>query len=169
VHKDLTPLLPSEVAGYAAVVFFLILSSMGGMGGSGAVIIISLLLFGFDTKMAIGLSNSSICTASTYRYFYTMDKPHPLKNGTGTINDYNISILMLPMIVVGASVGTMVNKLLPAVVLPVVFALIMLSVSLATGSKFCLTNKEEAAKLGPLCSGKHKVHRVVQMAEKPTP
>ena len=41
------------------------------------------------------------------------NEPHPLKNGTGTLVDYNITILMLPGIIFGASFGSIVNLMLP--------------------------------------------------------
>ena len=77
---------------------------------------VMLIFFGFDTKQAIALSNASQCVSSICRYFYNLNKSHPLKGGYGVLVDYNVASLMLPMAVVGASVGVMLNIVLPSFV-----------------------------------------------------
>ena len=42
-----------------------------------------------------------------------------MKHGKGVLVDYNIASMMLPMIVFGASLGVMVNKIVPSVVIVV--------------------------------------------------
>ena len=88
--------------------------------------------FGFDTKESIALSNASICVASILRYFVNFNKPHPLKGGKGVLVDYNVASIMLPMIVVGATLGTMFNKMLPSVAIIVILCILVLIVSFTT-------------------------------------
>ena len=108
-HKEILPLIGMEYAGCVAVVLIIVSSSMGGLGGGGAIIPIAVFFFGFETKQAIALSNASIFVASVYRYLFNFSKSHPLKDGKGVLVDYNTASLMLPMIMVGATLGVIFN------------------------------------------------------------
>ena len=57
-----------------------------------------------------------MCVSSVLRYIYNLNKSHPLKGGYGVLVDYNVASLMLPMAVVGASIGVMLNTILPSIV-----------------------------------------------------
>ena len=70
--------------------------------------------------------------ASICRYIFNFPKSHPLKNGTGVLVDYNISSMMLPMIVVGASIGVMLNIILPAVVVAIILTILLVITSYTT-------------------------------------
>lgn len=115
---------------------------------------ISMIFFGFDTKQAIGLSNASICVASICRYFFNFNKSHPLKNGNGVLVDYNIASIMLPMIVVGATIGVMFNKMLPSSAIIAILTVLLLLVALTTLRKLIKICADEKKKYGPLCGGK---------------
>ena len=131
-HKDVYPANALESIGGYVVIFILCASNMGGLGGGGAVIPLAMIFFGFNTKESISLSNASLCVASICRYFVNWPKTHPYKNGTGVLVDYNIASLMLPMIVVGATTGVMVNKVLPSVVIAVILTILLLAISYMT-------------------------------------
>ena len=49
-HKDLFPLQPIEITGFALSLFVLLISNVGGLGGGGALIPVAMVFFGFDTK-----------------------------------------------------------------------------------------------------------------------
>ena len=140
-----------EVWGLISIFILIVISSMGGLGGGGSQMPICMIFFGFDVKQAIGLSNASICVCSIYRYLYNFNKPHPLKNGQGVLVDYNVAAIMLPMAVVGASVGVIVNIILPDLVIIIILCLLLSFMSFTTGKKWCKIIDEERAKLGPVC------------------
>ena len=56
---------------------------------------------------------------------------------------------MLPMIVVGASVGVMLNIILPAVVVAIILTLLLLLVSWTTFTKLRAIQRKEKETLGP--------------------
>jgi uncharacterized membrane protein YfcA len=145
-----------EWIGNVATFFVLLISNCGGLGGGGAIIPVAIFFYGFDAKQAIGLSNASICMASICRYLINFNKTHPLKNKTGVLVDYNIASLMLPMIVVGATTGVMLNKILPPVIVSVVFTLLMVFFSVTTTRKLLKIQADERQRLGPVCGGKKK-------------
>jgi uncharacterized membrane protein YfcA len=91
----------SEFWGLIVVFIALWLANMGGVGGGGIVMPISIIFFRFDPKNAIALSNFSIFLSSIIRFLLNAHKPHPLKKGKGLIVDHNLSVLMLPMIISG--------------------------------------------------------------------
>ena len=68
--------------------------------------------------------------------------------------DYNIASLMLPMIVVGATIGVMVNKILPMIVVTITLTLLLLFVSYTTLRKFMKIRADELKKFGPFCGKK---------------
>ena len=153
-HKSVFPHLPIEYLGLFFVFFFIVTSSMGGLGGGGSIIPVAILFFGFDTKQAIGLSNSSIAVASIYRYLYNFNKPHPLKDGKGVMVEYNMAALMLPPIVVGASTGVKMHIVLPEVIIVIILCVLLLFLSFTTGKKWCKIIAEERTKFGPVCGKK---------------
>ena len=124
-HKDIWPFTTMEWIGNFVTFLVLLVSNCGGLGGGGAIIPVMLLFYGFDAKQSIGISNASICMASICRYLINFNKTHPLKEGKGILVDYNIASLMLPMIVVGATTGVMINKILPPIIVSVVFTLLI--------------------------------------------
>jgi uncharacterized membrane protein YfcA len=85
---------------------------------------------------------------------YNFNKPHPLKNGQSVLVDYNVAAIMLPMAVVGASVGVIVNIILPELVIIIILCLLLSYVSITTGKKWCKIIDEERAKHGPVCGSK---------------
>ena len=80
----------------------MIACNAAGMGGGGTVIPLSMLLFGFNPTDALCLSNLTIGVSGVVRYFYDMNKKHPLKKDldgkpAGTLLEYNIAIMLMPM------------------------------------------------------------------------
>ena len=72
------------------------------------------------------MGNFAACVGSIIRYFFNAGKSHPLKQGHGVLVDYNIASLMLPMGVVGASVGVMLNTILPPVVVVSILVILLI-------------------------------------------
>ena len=46
--------------------------------------------------------------------------------------DYNIASLMLPMIVVGATTGVMINKILPQIIVAIIFTILLTYFTITT-------------------------------------
>ena len=102
-----------EFWGFIVTFIVLWITNIGGMGGGGMVVPISLLFFKFDAKNAVTVSNFSSFISSAQRCFLNRNQTHPLKNGTGLLIDYNFGVLMLPAIVSGVSFGSMLNIVAP--------------------------------------------------------
>lgn len=107
---------------------------MGGIGGGGMLVPVCMIFFRFNANNAIPLSNFSIFLSSMQRYLLNSKLTHPLKNGTGLLVDYNLAIVMLPAIISGVSVGGVINKLLPGLIINVSY-IVLLAFLLFTLSK----------------------------------
>ena len=111
--------------GMVFVFAILWLANMGGIGGGGTVVPICTLFFRFNAANAIPLSNFSIFLSSIVRYFLNSKVPHPLKNGTGLLVDYNLAIIMLPTIISGVSCGAIISKLFPAIIINLSYIILL--------------------------------------------
>ena len=108
------------------VVFgFLWVANMGGVGGGGIFVPIGIAFFKFDPKNAIALSNFSIFLSSAMRYLINADQPHPLKKGKGLLVDYNMAVIMLPLIISGVSFGVILNMIMPDFIISLSFVLLL--------------------------------------------
>ena len=73
---------------------------------------------------------------------------------------------MLPMIIVGASTGVMLNKIFPAMVLAIALALLLVFISYKTLRKLLNICAEEKKRLGPACCGRVTTVAPMEQAEK---
>ena len=153
-HKDVWPMTAMEWVGNFVTVIVLLVSNCGGLGGGGAFIPVAMIFYGFNAKQAIGLSNASICVASIIRYIVNFKKSHPLKEGKGVLVDYNVASLMLPMIVVGATTGVMINKILPPIIVAIIFTILLVFFNITTFRKLMRIVADERKKFGPVCGKK---------------
>ena len=80
--------------------------------------------------------------------------------------DYNVASLMLPMIVLGASIGVMLNKILPSYIIASLLTLLLCYVSFTTLKKIMAIMRMERNKFGPLCGSSKSSHGDVLTADK---
>ena len=155
-HKDLTSVLAIEIVGLIITALLIFYTNLGGIGGGGIVIPITIFFFGFDMKTAIALSNATIAVASICRYVLNLKRAHPLKDGKGVQVDYSVAAIMLPAIVVGVIAGGIVNRLLPEYLLAIILIVLLITMIISTLIKYCQIVKDEREKFGPLCGGAPK-------------
>ena len=110
---------------------------MGGVGGGGIVVPLAMVFFRFDAKSAVALSNFSIFLSSLVRYLLFIKEKHPLKDGTGLMLDYNVSIICLPLIIAGVSIGVIVNIAMPGVIVCLVYVVVVGVLGVRVMSEAC--------------------------------
>ena len=118
-------------------------TNTGGLGGAGIIVPVMMGLYRFDAKNAIALSNFSAPCSGVARYFLNLRQPHPLKNGKGVLCDYNIITLMLPSAIIGASIGSIVNLVLPGPVILIIFIFVTSFTVYTALVKYCALRKKE--------------------------
>ena len=109
------PVYMIEIAGVFVLSVLTVLSNVGGIGGGGIIIPITMSMFGFSTKEAIAISSSLILCGSATRFMLQINQRHPEKDAT--VIDYSIVILMLPVVIAGSFVGVILNMIIPSIIL----------------------------------------------------
>ena len=134
------------------VIGIITFTNTGGLGGAGIIVPVMMGLFRFDAKNAIALSNFSAPCSGVVRYISNLGQPHPLKSGKGVLVDYNIITLMLPSAIIGASIGSIVNLVLPGPVILAIFILVTSFAAYVALRKFCALRDSEInnAKVNPI-------------------
>jgi hypothetical protein len=111
VHKKIFSDLTLEFPGLIMIVIGSALSNAGGIGGGGLLIPILLLVLKFYTHEAIPISKLMIFTGALTSFILGFRQKHPVRNSI-TI-DYNIPLLLVPMLLFGTMVGVTLNKVTP--------------------------------------------------------
>ena len=117
---------------------------MGGLGPGPFTFPFCLLFFRMDTKSSIATANFSIFISSFFRYFVYIKKPHPLKQGKGVLVDYNIAIIMHPMLILGVSFGVILNIIAPDVIIRTTYIVVLSTAGIFMfigGLKMCKEKK----------------------------
>lgn len=148
------PLLPIEYAGCVAVVVALFLANTAGAAGAGTVIPVAMYFFGFNYKSSIYLSLASITTSSLVRFVQNFNRPHPLKSGTGVLIDYSVPTIMMPTIVIGVSIGVLVNRVMPSIYILIGMILVSIVILAISTAQFFKVRKHDFETYGPMkCCG----------------
>jgi len=103
----------NEFLFYCLLLAIHVITSAAGIGGGGIVIPIALSLYKFDTMTSIALSNCCMGSHGVVKIFKSLSDSHPLKNGKGTVHDYNFAAVAMPAAIIGISFGSIVNKVTP--------------------------------------------------------
>ncbi|BBN17597.1 uncharacterized protein MPTK1_7g15610 [Marchantia polymorpha subsp. ruderalis] len=89
------------------------LSSAGGLGGGGLFVPLFNLMLQFDPKTSAALSNFMILGGSIVNLFINLQQHHPVHKHKPVI-DFDVLLLMQPNMLLGISVGVILNVVFPA-------------------------------------------------------
>jgi hypothetical protein len=96
-HKDLFPLDNNDYMGLFFVIIGLMIAAAGGIGGGGIIVPLLIIVFGFEPKFAIPLSNFTILGCSLMNVYLNMKKRHP--NVDRPLVDWDLIMVMEPLTV----------------------------------------------------------------------
>lgn len=114
-HKDLLPLDSWDGAAAVFASLGLIIAAGGGIGGGGILVPIYILVLSFLPKHAIALANVTIFGGAIANTCFNAGKT---MEGRGLpLIDWDIIVVMEPLTIFGAVVGTVFSKVLPNIVL----------------------------------------------------
>lgn len=102
----------------------MLLCTAGGIGGGVVVAPMCIAFFGFGTKEAIALSGFSIALSQLTKWVYSWRQKHPEKDATAI--DYGLATVMLPTVLLGSFLGTLVNILVPPLVLQILLTSLLI-------------------------------------------
>jgi len=118
-------------------------TNTGGLGGAGILVPVNMGLYRFDTRNAIALSNFATPWSAIVRYVSHFREPHPLRDGKGIMIDYNVSTLIIPSAIVGATIGSIINIMMPGPVMLALFILSSFAMVYQALKKYCGLLKSE--------------------------
>ena len=113
-HKNLWPPTITEIGGIIVLIFISVLASASGIGGGGIIVPLNLILLKFEAKEAIALSNGIILCNGLTKSFIGLFRSHPTIPKR-TIIDYNIILVLMPSILLGAFIGSIVGEMAPTI------------------------------------------------------
>ena len=124
-------------------------ANAAGIGGGGFIVPICLIFFGFSTTESVTLANSCGFAGSVTRFIFNFRQRHPLVKHRVLIN-YEICLIMLPMILLGSLFGVQINLMIPDIavlVLLICLLIVMAILTIYNGVKKCREeNKMRALK-----------------------
>jgi len=133
VHKNVFPGEPLEIAGIICISILMLLCTAGGIGGGVVVAPMCIAMLGFGTKEAIALSGFSILCSQITKWAYSWRQKHPEKDTTAI--DYGLAVVMLPTVLGGSFIGTLVTVLVPPLILQILLTCLLIFLTVQSGLK----------------------------------
>ncbi|CAN0143504.1 unnamed protein product, partial [Ectocarpus sp. 12 AP-2014] len=142
-HKKLLPPNKWDVATVILASFGLMIAAAGGIGGGGILVPIFILVLRFGPKYAVPLSNITIFGGAITNTFLNMKKRHPLADRP--LVDWDLILVMEPLTIGGALVGSFIQKVIPEVVLTLSMVLLLVATADRTFRKGIKAFKKESS------------------------
>mmetsp|Transcript_9936 Transcript_9936/g.17645 ORF Transcript_9936/g.17645 Transcript_9936/m.17645 type:complete len:420 (-) Transcript_9936:18-1277(-) len=117
------PLSTSDCVGFSFAIFGLMIAAGGGIGGGGMLVPIYIIIMGFSPKYAIPLSNITVFGGALANTILNVEKKHPIANRP--LIDWDLILVMEPLTIAGALVGTLIHKVLPEIILLVMLVVLL--------------------------------------------
>ncbi|KAK4375434.1 hypothetical protein RND71_006111 [Anisodus tanguticus] len=115
------------------------LGSVGGVGGGGIFVPMLTLVIGFDPKTSTAISKCMVTAGATD--YYNIKQRHPTMDMP--VIDYNLALLFQPMLLLGISMGVVLNVLFAEWMVPVaVGASAYQAVRLYKGSRVIMSSAD---------------------------
>lgn len=118
VHKKFWPLLEMEWVGLVCIWFLVALSNLGGIGGGGLCIPLIILFNDWGPTSAAQQVPFYNFLAAFVRFFYNLNKKHPLIPHR-TVIDYNMVAIFVPFNLLGRTIGDVFNIVFPVFIVDV--------------------------------------------------
>ncbi len=116
--------------GFVSIVIGSALSNAGGIGGGGLFIPILILVLEFYTHEAIPISKLMIFVGAVTAFILNLKLKHPSRHSISI--DFNIAILIVPMLLFGTVVGVTLNKITPSFIILILLTFVLLFNSFKT-------------------------------------
>lgn len=140
-QQPLVPLSGTDVLGFALSSLSVVLAAGGGIGGGGMLIPIYVLVMGFTPKRAIPLSNVTVLGGSIANTILNARKRHP--SADRPLIDWDFILVMEPLTISGALLGSLLHKVLREVVLVILLILVMGAMAVTTLRKAQKMHQQE--------------------------
>ena len=133
VHSFRLKYDPFTIFTFFCIALSLVLASGSGIGGGGILVPLYILMLGAPGKVAIPLSNITILGGGIGNNIFNLPKRHPVKDRP--MIDYDTVVMLEPLTIFGAVLGSFFNKILPDFVLILLLAVSLVLTALRTMNK----------------------------------
>ncbi|CAD6225235.1 unnamed protein product [Miscanthus lutarioriparius] len=130
--------------------------SVGGVGGGGIFVPMLTLIIGFDPKSSTAISKCMIMGGSVSTVYYNLKLKHPSLDMP--LIDYDLALLMQPMLMLGVSIGVIFNVIFPNWLITALLITIFLVTStkaylkgFETWKKETIRKREDATRQEQIC------------------
>lgn len=120
-------------AGFSLAALLIMIAAGGGIGGGGVLVPTYIFVLGFDPKYAIPLSNCTILGSSISNLILNVNKRHPYADRP--LIDWDIMLMMEPLTVAGALIGTFINVVSPPWLITIMLVILLVSAAYRTLGK----------------------------------
>jgi len=128
-HKNIFPLTIREYVGTFLLTFIAGLANAGGLGGGALLSPILLIIFNYSPNKAIMIVYSIVFGGSLGNFLNVAFQRNP---ATGkSFVDYDLTLICMPLMILGANVGVVLNRIFP----PLLVLVGLVAVMMNTGKK----------------------------------
>jgi uncharacterized membrane protein YfcA len=122
-HASLFPFTSRDAWAFFLASLGLVIAAGGGIGGGGMLVPTYILILQFPAKHAIPLSNVTVFGGAVANTALNVKKRHPLADRP--LIDWDLILVMEPLTILGALVGTNLNKILPETIIVVLLVVLL--------------------------------------------
>lgn len=135
-----------DYAGFIFTSLMIAIAAGGGIGGGGVLVPTYIFILGFPPKYAIPLSNCTILGSSISNLIMNVGKRHEYADRPRI--DWDIMLMMEPLTVAGALIGTFINVISPPWLITIMLVILLVSAAIRTMKKGVKKYKAESIKMG---------------------
>lgn len=159
-RPKLLPLEPRDIFGFLLASMGITLAAGGGIGGGGIVVPIYILVTGLSPIYAMPISSVTVFGGALGSILVNFRKRHPLADRP--LIDWNLMLVMEPLVLTGALVGTLLHRLLSEKLLIVLLVALLSGMAHTTLSKARAMHQAETKYIQRLCMYKEEQQRQQQ-------
>lgn len=123
----------------------IMIAAGGGIGGGGVLVPTYIFVLGFAPQYAIPLSNATILGSSIANLFFNAGKRHP--EADRPLIDWDIMLVMEPVTIAGALIGSFVNVLSPPWLICIMLVILLVSTAVKSYTKGMKMYKKETEQM----------------------
>ncbi|CAL9051135.1 unnamed protein product [Musa banksii] len=127
------------------------LGSVGGVGGGGIFVPMLTLIIGFDPKSSTALSKCMIMGTACSTVYYNLRLRHPSLDAP--LIDYHLVLLIQPMLMLGISIGVILNVIIPEWMVTLLLIILFLGTSMKAFMKGVDTWRRETTLMKEAAKG----------------
>jgi len=132
-HEKKVDWTDRDIAGFCVAACLICVAAGGGIGGGGVLVPTYIFVLGFSPKFAIPLSNCTILGSSISNLVLNVNKRHPFADRPCI--DWDMMLMMEPLTIAGALLGTFINVLSPAWLITIFLVILLVGTAISTLKK----------------------------------